>query len=416
MIYLPFIYFFIWMIRSYRKFGISIGSYILSMVTLSSFCAILIDANDLYVSHSCPKVELGFFSPILYLILMTASIFPFYKMGKLSIKSNIPIKVEKWLSYLIFFYFSIFLIVLLVSLTRINEILFYESLREVRNAQYTGEAESFYNDLRGIPRYICAICSILSPTSYIMLLVFGYMMAFSKKSIYLCIIALVSSMTPLLISINIADRSGYFYWMALAGFAVVTFLPHYPSRRKKILFILMGIVFVLAITYFMMVTISRFDERADGTSGGLIMYTGQSYINFCRFFNTLNTPNSIRLFTPSLNSFVFHDGGYFYQASLVSSLNHTPIAVFPTFIGIIYSVCGPFVLLLFFIVYLRYANRISFMCRLCDLSFSQLCKLWTIGVIPVVGIITYFYITTDIPLLLWLCFVVLFRKLQNSYR
>lgn len=411
MIALPLIYFSIWLVRSYKKNGVSIGTYIILLFVITSFFSVMIDMNDFYVSHSCPKVELGVFAPLLYIVLISLCIYPFYKMGKLNIQREIPKNIEKVLVRITLFYFGIFLLVLSVSFTRINEILLTESIVTVRNAQYTGDAVSFYDYLHGPLRYMCALCSILSQSSLGMLLVFGYLMAFSRRSGIFGMLALVSSMTPLLISINIADRSQYFYWIVLAGLSVVLFYPYFSSERKRVLYIFMGSIVALIITYFMTVTVARFGERDTGTEGGLITYAGQSYINFCRFINKLETINSIRLFTPTINTFVLHGGNYFELVSIVERLNaRTPIGVFPTFLGIIYSVCGPFVLILFLIVYCIISNNFLRKYKYRVLNISHLFKLWALSAIPSVGIITYIYITSDISLIIWLLLSVYLKK------
>lgn len=91
---------------------------------------------------------------------------------------------------------------------------------------------------------------------------------------------LCGSLSQLLIAINIADRSNFAYWILLMGLGISILFPYF-SRKAKVgtVVLLSGLVSVILV-YFMAVTISRFDDRSGGTIGGIVTYSGQSYINF----------------------------------------------------------------------------------------------------------------------------------------
>lgn len=401
MISLPFFFFLFWFIKSYRKFGLSIGTYILFLYTFTSLCSIGLDSMNLYASHSCPKTDIGIVSPLLYILLHSMCIYPFYKMGKINIQIGLSQSTNQLLHRIVSVYFGMFLVVLFVSFTKINEILFVANIAEVRNTQYTGDVEPFYAGTSGFLRYICAISSILSLSSLLMILVFGYYLVSSEKPIY-TIMSLIASMSPLLISINIADRSRFMIWLFLMGFVYCLFFDYLSKKKRLYISICLGAIVAMLIAYFAIVTIARFEDRNGGALGGIIQYAGMPYINCCRFFNELDIPTSFTFFFPSYNTYITNGDRYFDIAFKLEQINRgQPFCVLPSFLGIVYSVTGIGGFLLFMIVYLYAANKIYTIYTAYCLNISQLIKFWIIAVIQVVGPVTYFYITEDVSLILW---------------
>lgn len=401
MISLPFFFFLLWLIKSYRKFGLSIGTYILFLYTFTSLCSIGLDSMNLYASHSCPKIDMGVVSPLLYILLHSVCIYPFYRMGKIKIQIGLSQRTKQLLHRIVSVYFGLFLVVLFVSFTKINEILFVENIIEVRNAQYTGDVESFYAGTSGILRYICAISSILSASSLLMILVFGYYIVSSEKPVY-TIMSLIASMSPLLIAINIADRSQYMTWLLLIGFVFCLFFDYMSKKKRLYISICIGSIVAMFIVYMAIVTIARFEDRDGGALGGIIQYAGMPYINCCRFFNELDIPTSFTFFFPTYNTFITNGDRYFDIAFNLEKINRgQPFCVLPSFLGIVYSVTGIGGFLLFMIVYLSAANKIYKISNTSSLNISQLIKFWIIAVIQVVGPITYFYITEDVSMIVW---------------
>lgn len=405
MIALPFIYFGIWSIMSWKKRGLDIATYILLIYTVTSFFAIVIDVGNFYDVRTCKNLGLGIIAPILYCLLLTLCISPFYKCRfKLSSPFK-PIKNTKWFTTIVYGYFIIFLIVFTVSFTRINEVL-VSNLAEVRNEQYIGETESFYNHLSGMPRYICAMCQILSPSSYIMILFFFYSLSFLNKSKLFNAITIISSATPLLISINIADRSQFFYWVLCLLFCYILFRNHIQQGNKGFIKIVLICLLSLILTYFFMITTSRFSERETGTSGGIILYAGQSYINFCNFINYLRHDyHSLCVIFPFTNQFILDGDGYFAICSKVEMATNMQISVFSTFLGLIYSITGFIPMLLYVFVYRFIA--IIFLGKYSSdnvITMNRLIKIFIVALVPVLGLFGHFYMgsSATVALVVWL--------------
>lgn len=410
MIVLPLIFFSIWTIISYKKYGISIGTYILSLYTFSSICSILIDSFNLY-NITTPKIEVGIIAPLIYIATIYLCIKPIYSIGIIKFKTH-SIRIEKILKFLSIFYLVVFIIVFIVSYQRIIVVLGSDSLANIRNEQYTGDAVSFYNHLSGFKRYVCAVLSIISPSSFGMLLVFGYLMAFSKCSFIYKLSAFIGSLTQLIIAITIADRSNYFYWIVLLGFSLILFFRYFPRNSKIITIIILSLALLVILSYFFAVTNSRFEDRDGGSTGGLILYAGQSFYNFCRFVNTLDPPNTLNIIFPNITKYIFDGDSYFELAHKIEIQQHTILCVFPTFIGIIYSVSGLFVTIFFLLVYCSYANHIKRIIKNIEVSISNIFLFWCIAIIPAIGVITYFYLNSGgtTALIIWLLISHILKK------
>lgn len=395
MIALPFVVFSISLILSLiKKRGLTIYNYILILYTIISFFSILLHIFN-YYDNSYPRIDLGFIAPILYCSLLLICISPFKRFNDIKINIIVNNVNEKRYNLVVYSYFAIFLIVLIVSATRIQEIVLSDNLAAIRGLQYIGELESFYNHLSGFPRYISAIASLLSPSSYIMILFLGYNLAVLKKSFIFNLITLLSSMTPLLISINIIDRSSFVYWILSLGLVITIFHRFFDKKAKKAVIIFGSIAFLFIIAYFVSVTVSRFGERDGGSGGGIILYAGQSYINFCRFFNELeHTQHSLSVIFPNISEYLLGEKGYFEQAESIRLESKQEIAVFSTFIGFIMSISGRLVTFIFCFVYNRLAIFMIKRKIWAKISLKYIINIWIVALVPVLGLFAYWYYST----------------------
>jgi hypothetical protein len=413
MIYLPFIYFGVLMLTNIRKNGIfNIGTYIVALYALISFMSIVL-AQGGYYDWSVRDYPIQPYAPILYVILLSACIFPYLKkLPRLS--PYLSRRGEKLLDILTVGYFVIFCIVLVVSLTRIQEIMTSNALAEIRNEQYTGDAVAFYDHLHGIPRYVCAMCQILAPSANVMTLLTMYSIAFRKKSVLYNLMGITGSMTMLLIAVNIADRSNFVYWMLFMGLALFIFFP-YLSRGKRIgVSAVVAAVLGLILVYFMAVTNDRFEDRADGAEGGLISYAGQSFINFCNFIEYVRPAYSLCEIFP-LITMLTGGPGYFEVADTVQSDVSLYIPVFSTFLGYIYSISGGVVMILFVVLY----NRISvwlFRKVRKSITLGGLLRIWAGSLVLVLGLFGYYYSFANctIALIIWIWLSFMLEPGRNS--
>lgn len=402
MIAIPFIVFGCIFLLTWKRQGFfSIGTYIMLLYTIISLMSIVLDANNFY-AHSCKKLQIESFPPIIYCTLLILCFYPYISKKLPKISPYVSPSSERWLDAMTYGYFAIFCIILFVSLTRIEDVVLSNSLAEIRNEQYTGETVSFYDHLLGFPRYVCAVCSILAPSGYIMTLIFLFNIAFRDKSILFHLMTVCGSLSQLLIAINIADRSNFAYWILLMGLGICILFPYF-SRKAKVgtVVLLLGLMSVMLV-YFMAVTISRFDGRSGGTVGGIVTYSGQSYINFCNFMSYVYPEDSLCEIFPLITRLTGGEG-YFEVAAKVKSTHNLNISVFSTFLGYIYSISGGLVMMLFVLIY----NRVSSFVlnrRKHLLELGDLVRIWAVSLVLVLGLFSYFYSFAycTIALIIWI--------------
>lgn len=380
---------------------------------LISFASIILDKYDYYAA-SCKNLGLDIFSTVLYCVLLTVCIIPYATHSFKNFNPYISSHGNRLLKLMTYGYACIFFIILLVSFTRINEVILSNSLAEIRNEQYTGGTVSFYDHLSGIPRYICAICSILAPSAYIMTLIFFYNIAYLKRSLIFNILTIMGSMSQLLIAINIADRSNFAYWFLLIGLGISIFYNKLPTKKRIYIGIILSSIGTLFLIYFIAVSVSRFEQRSGGTLGGIFLYAGQSFINFCNFINNVDSGKSLCEIFPFINQLLGGEG-YFEVAEKVESMNHNGIMIssFSTFLGYIYSISGWLVLILFIIFYnivssLVTSHRVYYI--------GDIIRIWSLSLVLVLGLFCYFYSFSNntLALIFWFIIASLLSKHKNK--
>lgn len=411
MVGIPFALFLGLFIWCWRKNGLCTpGSYILLLYLLISLFSIILDINNYYAA-SCKNMGLEFFPTLLYCILLTICIYPYITHGFSNFNPFISKRADKILRFLTYFYAGIFCIILMVSLTRLQYVLTSNALAEIRNEQYTGETVSFYDHLSGLPRYVCALCSIFAPSGYIMTLIFFYNIAFKKRSLSFNILTILGSMSQLLIAVNIADRSNFAYWFLLIGLGLSFFYVHLTKKQKLYTSVFLSSIAFLFLSYFIAVSISRFENRSGGTEGGLVLYAGQSFINFCNFISYIDPGDSLCEIFPFINKLTGGEG-YFDVAYRVETTNHNKmmISVFSTFLGYIYSISGGLVL----IMYVLFYNRISSIVTRNRKEFflGDIIRIWVFSLVLVLGLFGYFYsfANNTLALVLWLTIASVIKK------
>lgn len=406
MIAVPFIFFFCALLWNSKQNGFfSIGSYILLLYSIITFMAIVLVTGK-YYDFSVREFPIQPYAPLLFILLLSICIFPYMK----KFPPIVPLlnkKIERVLDIMVYGYFAIFVLILMVSMTRIEEVLMSNALAEIRNEFYEGEAVSFYNHIHGPFRAICAICATIAPSSVIMTLITLFNVAFRKKRVHYHLMGFFGSMSTLLLAINIADRSNFVYWILLFGFGFFIFFVYFSKKQKIVMLVIIGTILSILLAYIMLVTTARFEMREGGAEGGIISYAGQSLINFCNFLEYVVPPNNLCVVFP-LTTMLTGGDGYFKVVHHVVTEVNLFVAVFATFLGYIYSISGGFVMVMYVLVYNRisvYVNnhRKKFLC------LGDLIRIWAASLTLVLGLFGYYYSFGNIILGLFLWIFLSFQ-------
>lgn len=412
MIYVPFVYFTLLFLYIIKRNKFDVSAYITLLYIITSFFAILIRLFDY---QPISRYELSIIPTIVYCGLITLAIYPIYKFNSNQI-NGIEIKNTKFIDFLIYFYFFSF-IILLVAYK--EDILF--------RFTYGDFAEMRGDDELGLKQYPTIIEAFLLPvrvfanTSYIMIFIFFFSIAFLKKSVLLNLMAILGSLPIVIIGILGIDRSKTFYWIIILGLAMVFFWKYIDRKKKiKITPILFSFL-LLVVIYMALVTNSRFGESDTGNRGSVITYAGQSYIHFCYFWDNFDNPDglSTKYLFPATHYWIIGDyeGAVPYQKEL-----HLKTRIDP---GVFYSYLGSFLVdsnkpgpFFFTIIYLL-------LCRLVlrkkqnIIKFNNLFYSFILSLIPACGVISYiftsYYMTFSIVTLIILSKILNIGREQVMY-
>lgn len=405
MIALPFVFFSMLFWQTWRRKGFDVYAYMLFLYLFISFFSILMDGMNLYFKYDRPVEPLGIIAPLIYCILLFVCIKPYENFSSSSIKKMFVIN-EKIYNRVVFIYFIIFVVSLIISLSRINEIMMSQNLKALRNEYYLGDAEPAWARFSGITRYIIGMMSMISESAKIMLLFFFINIVFLKKKLWFNIITILGSMTPLVFSLYNLDRSRFAYWFILLGLMYVLF-RHLLERKGYKNFVIIGIPLLFVVgQYLLKVTVSRFGENSDGGLDGVVYYLGQSYIHFCYYFNDLGSdaPFSLVELFPFTCHKILNMPSYFEQADIVGKYLGMGVSNFSTFLGFIMSISGKIVMLLFVIFYISMANKVVYRRNKIIISFRKLVWFFIFALVIVNGLFVYCYLeySSIFNIIIWL--------------
>lgn len=393
----PFIYFTLFGFLYYRnKRHIDLALIVIAMFAISGFFSILDDYFELRRFESI-NYQITWFASFSYCAIITLCILPF-TMGNLSGKRPLPIRNERLFRKFAFVSFIWFLIFMLFSSSAVLRVLMGD-MQELRSVAAEGELDWMVS-LPAPIRLVISVGNLLYGCSWIFIYLAFYSITIQKLPQKYFLYFISVSLAGPMYGITGADRSATAYWIIALIAVFFYFKPFMDSEIKhsiqKYTYFLIGIfVFYLAA-----MTISRFGDRAagnggvSGTQGGLIEYLGQTYINFCMYFDNYDPP--IKLFSivfPFTSKYLLGlpAGGTAIQ-EIMTAITPFYTGVFYTFIGHIMVGVGRGWALFFTAIYVI-ASFISIP-RLTKKKYSNLLDGYIyIALISVIllGIFTHYY-------------------------
>lgn len=288
--FIPFLFFcaltyYLWK----RHHVLDVAVYMSALFTITTACAVIMVQYN-YMEGSGVlfdgwSAELGFWPTLLYCALVSVTIIPFaiIRTEKIvSITNNhryllLMLSLGIVMQGLLMYY--------LVG-TSISELLNGE-FSDLKNAGYSGEQSVIDIKVLGMALpfrllyFSCYFSTFGMP-------LFFYYHCIEKRALLLTLPLLLSSFSPVLRGMVMADRTEIIYFGQMLVFCII-FFWHTFSRRFKWGLGLMTIpAAILALSYVMAVSASRFEESDEGTNGSMLQYLGQSYVNFCYFYDNHN--------------------------------------------------------------------------------------------------------------------------------
>lgn len=342
MIAVPFAYFlflfFFHFFRNEKK--VDIACYILMIYTISSLCSIFLEVFNIR-SNDTIYYTISVNATFVYCALITLGVYPFMKYPNtriLKISSSSKPELLKLLSWLFFLWFVLYTVMSFGSLVKILT----GDMGELRNEHYLGEGEvKWFASFPFVVRLPFSLLNLITGSPWILLFLGFYCIAIQKLPNKYGLMYVGASLIGIVRNIVAVGRSDIIYWLISVGACCVFFYPYFSQgqwkKLKKYLYVLIG----LFIFYIIMTTVSRFGDREmggeiGGAEGGFLFYAGQSFRNFCFFWDTFTCPlpslEVILPFTYTLLGFSTEGGAVAIQ-QMLSMVTNYELGVFYTYIG-----------------------------------------------------------------------------------
>lgn len=385
--YVTFIYFLIVFLYIIKKRGLDISACIIGIYLISALGSIYLHNNDPEYINKTPTL----IPTVIYCSMITLVVYPFYRFNSNKIRKLIKVNVKYFntLSWILIIGF-IFAVILfkddiLLRLAYGNEI---GQLRGQGSADL-GNAQA---NLSGPLRIISSVFMTIISMSAVSFLLFFYSMTYLKKKWYFNLLLFLSTMGCMVASIVGIDRSVFFYWIIDFIFIYVLFKPYIPSKVRKITIIFGGTLIGVAILYLLLITFSRFEDNAISS---IASYMGQSYLNFCWFWDNYDAPVvNLGLFFPVFTHFIGIDWGAPVEpvsfGMFVESRVGYFVNVFYTFMGTIMLYLGQWAVIPYCICFTLISNTILNNQR--RFGIHTFIRVFIFAIIPFCGVIVYLYV------------------------
>lgn len=385
--YITSTYFFLLFIYILKHRGLDISACIIGIYMLNAFCSIyLLSTDDEYI-----KKMPTFIPTIVYCSMITLVTYPFYKFNSNKVRT-LPCIKEKYFNMLswtliIGFIFAVVLFKddIILRLAMGDEIgkLRGQGTRELGNAQA---------NLIGPLRFVSNVFMTIISMSAVSFLLFFYSASYLHKKWYFNTLLFLSTMGCMVASIVGIDRSVFFYWIIDFIFVYILFKP-YISNKIKRLTLIFGIVMLgAAITYLLMLTFSRFE---DDPFASIVKYLGQSYLNFCWFWDNYDAPIvNVGFFFPILTHFLGLDWGapvepvsfgWFVENKVGYFVN-----LFYTFMGTVMLYLGQWAVIPYCICFAVVTNKVINGSR--KFGIQTFIRVFIFAIVPFCGVILYLYV------------------------
>lgn len=392
MVVVPFVFFtaltlYLW--NRHRNFDVCV--YMTALYAFTAFFSIvLVWGEMLYgaggIDFNNSNLKLSVTPTFLYCVFIALGILPFtmiYGRDMKKISARAPLLID-------------ILSVVLIAEALLNLYLIYDStsdilsgdLAAVRTDHYEGiisPAEVKSQSMPAIFRYFY----YLNPSTILALPIWFYNISCRNVKWWYNGLLLITSLSIPLAAIQQADRSECLFYVLMFLFCYFFFRGMMSRKTKVRLYLVGGVLAVLLTTYFMAVSVARFEKRG-GTAEGLIKYTGQNYLNFCYFweYGKFNLISPEREF-PLTWHFLFDIDSTPERRDVRSGQQGFSISVFPSYIGEIMIDISPLGMAIWMFYFFLLCCIIIRSPHREEMDISEVLAIFMAAEIPVLGIIYF---------------------------
>lgn len=174
-------------------------------------------------------------------------------------------------------------------------------------------------------------------------------------------------------------------------FSLVFFQRFITKGMKKFLLLTTIPTLAIGIVYIIAVSTSRFENTEEGASGSMLEYAGQSYVNFCYFYDYHDRElYYIEREFPMTSYFIFKDQ-YTDTKEERSAKEGFFIGVFASHVGSWFLDTGAIGSLLICIVFAVICCLVIKRYNRTEFDIADVIMIFTLGAVPTFGIFYYRY-------------------------
>lgn len=379
MIYIVLVYFILLILIARKRSYSAVSIYLIGVYFISLL-------SSLFLFSSNPdKYQISILPSLIYCICLTLFFSPFFKLTK-EIDLNLPLQLKKrviLIGYIISFITLVACIAIYPLVLKINTFGFAEA----RIMAVKGD--SLLQVTRGtLPAYGIAILRWFSHFSYALIIFFFVVYTSITGNKLLKSMLFLSSLSASWFGILSAGRTQLIYWLLYFIFVFILFKPILTNEKlKKIKNVMLGLI-CLVLSYLIAVTADRFGNSSSGFQDSLIEYAGQSYLNFCLFFDNFNYDHfSLQRIMPLFTSFFNPQFSLSDYKEHIAAITGMDIGIFYTLLGDLYVDVGIFGMISYSIIYNIISSK--YIRSQKKMNFSSLITIGILYQIPLHGVFYY---------------------------
>lgn len=417
MVVVPFVFFTVLTLYLWKRHGkIDVSVYMAGLYAFTSFFAIVIVWGELMyggggIIFNNSNVKLSVAPTVLYCAFITLGILPFTMIYGRDMK-RVSTKMPVFIDILSMVLIAEALLNLYLVADSTGEILSGD-LATVRSDHYEGIVSPAEVKAESMPT-VLKYFYYLKDATILALPIWFYNICCGKAKWWYNGLLLFTSLSMPLAGIQAADRTECMFYVLMFLFCYFFFSNMMSRKTKTRLYLVGGLLAALIATYFMAVSVARFEKRG-GTSEGLIKYTGQNYLNFCYFWENgrfdLISPE--REFPLICRTF-FGISSSADRRNVRSGEQGFPISVFPSYIGDIMIDLSPLGMAIWMIYFFLLCCIVIKRPHREEMDISEVLVVFMAAAVPVFGIFYYRlhnHCSTYILIITFLIYVFSRRKL-----
>ena len=410
MILVPFIYFalltaYLW----WRHQCFDVCVYMSSLYTFTSLMAIILVAGDLLeeggILFDAYDLQLSPIPTLLYCGFITIGILPFSMLYKKDL-NRIATPNPQIIYCLGWFLIGISLLNLYLVADSTLEILSGD-LSTIRSDHYRGIESPAEIKAQSLP-YIFRFLYYFNASTLLALPLFFYYLCFEKRSWWFNTLLFFASLSMPIAGIQSVDRTEIVFYAMMFLSCLILFNKFLSERIKRVMKISLIPISILMVVYLIAVTDARFSDRRDnGALAYTAEYAGQSYINFCFFWEKANWdyPTTERIL-PMYNHYVLHIDNDDQRRGVRSGQQGFFMSVFASYIGDIMLDITPIGLFMWALVFFLITVIVLIRPHREEISVGDYLVFYTLSAIPIFGIFYYRYMSYPYSFMLILIAII----------